>query len=97
MCVRERDLSWYVVLFSSEQVVVKYPGQEIETEDYSKAAPGAVDGGGGGDGLGVEGVHVLARRQHVGVPDRVPTGARGDVLAVERVDQRTKLLRETSG
>mmetsp|Transcript_24848 Transcript_24848/g.51326 ORF Transcript_24848/g.51326 Transcript_24848/m.51326 type:complete len:642 (-) Transcript_24848:1210-3135(-) len=44
---------------------------------------GAVHGGRGRDGLRVEGVHVLAGREHVRVADRVAARTRDDVAAVE--------------
>ena len=46
----------------------------------------AVNSGGGGDGLRVERVHVLASGQHVGVADGVASGAGGDVGAVQSLD-----------
>mmetsp|Transcript_30830 Transcript_30830/g.60333 ORF Transcript_30830/g.60333 Transcript_30830/m.60333 type:complete len:829 (-) Transcript_30830:742-3228(-) len=52
----------------------------------------ALDSRGGRDRLRVEGVHVLSGGQHLGVTDGVASGARGDVLAVERGHEAAQLV-----
>ncbi len=46
----------------------------------------------GGDGLGVQGVDVLAGGQHVGVADGVTAGAGLHVLAVQGLNQGAQLV-----
>jgi hypothetical protein len=46
----------------------------------------------GGDGLGIEGVQIFARGQHVGVPDRVAARAREDVFPFQAFQQTAQFV-----